>query len=167
LPKFIFSLETLLRYREDIEQRERDELMRLTYRYQMELNHRNGLNSRFQETMNEITLKFKENTINQELNWSYLYLNRLTHEINECERRLEKMRTEIQAQKEAVIEASKKKKILASMRTKKEKDFIAATEKQEQKDIDDLVVTRYAVSDSMRARTSEALRPGQIGKHEG
>jgi flagellar protein FliJ len=151
LPKFNFSLETLLRYREDTEQRARDELFRITYKHQVELNHRNSLTAKFQETMNEISLKCEKNAIDEELNWSYLYLNRLTHEIKECEKRLTQLRSEVQAQKEVVIEAAKKRKALASMKAKKEKEFLIAMERQEQKEIDDLVVTRYAMPGSTRS----------------
>jgi flagellar FliJ protein len=150
LPKFKFSLETLLRHREDLEQRERDELFRITYKQQVEVNHRNSLTAKFQETMNEITRKCEQNAIDHELNWFYLYLNRLTHEIKESEIRLAQLHSEVQAQKEKLIDAAKKRKVLASMKAKKEKEFITAMEKQEQKEIDDLVVTRYAIPESSR-----------------
>jgi flagellar FliJ protein len=150
LAKFKFSLQTLLQHREDLEQRERDELFRINYKHQMELNHRNSLTVKFQETMSEIARKCEQNTIDQELNWSYLYLNRLTQEIKESEKRLVQLQSEVYAQQKAVIEAAKKRKALASMKTKQEKAFAAAIEKQEQKEIDDLVVTRYAIPESSR-----------------
>lgn len=166
MPKFTFSLETLLRHREDIEEREREELFRITYKHQVELNLRDGLTAKFQETMNEIALKCEKNVMDQELHWAYLYLKRLSHEINECEKRLAQLRSEVQAQTEVVIEASKKRKTLASMKEKKEKEFIVAMEKQEQKEIDDLVVTRYAIPESKRDRSVEVLRVEQAGKRE-
>jgi flagellar export protein FliJ len=166
LPKFTFALETLLRHREDIEQRERDELFRITYKHQVELNHRNGLAAKFQETMNEIALIYEKNAIDQELTWSYLYLNRLTYEINECEKRLIQLQSAVQAQKEVVIEASKKRKTLTSMKAKKEKEFIFAMEKQEQKEIDDLVVTRYAIPGSRPEGSAELFQIGRTGKNE-
>jgi flagellar export protein FliJ len=166
VPKFKFSLETLLRHREDIEQRERDELLRLTYKYQVELVNRNGLTAKYQETMEEIALKCARNAIDEELSWFYLYLNRLTHEIKECEARLTKLKSEVQAQKEAVVEASKKRKTLASLKAKKEKEFTFAMEKQEQKEIDDLVVTRYVMPESLHQASTEVLNPGTAAKHE-
>jgi len=162
VPKFLFSLETLLRHREDIEQRERDELFRLNYQYQTELRHRDDLTAKFRETMHELSLKRSENSGDQEINWFYLYLNRLTHEIGESEKRLAQYQAEVQAQKEVVIEASKKKKVLASLKSKREKEFIVATEKQEQKEVDDLVITRYKPGEpgnqgTVDKRKSEAI----------
>jgi len=143
VPKFQFNLETLLRHREEIEQKEKDELLRLTYQYQTELNHRYGLSLKFRDTMEELSLQRSENRENQELNLYYLYLNRLTLEIGQSEKRLAELQAQVQAQKEAVIEASKKRKALTSLRSKREKEFAAAVEKQEQKEVDDLVITRY------------------------
>jgi flagellar export protein FliJ len=152
LPKFLFSLETLLRHREDIEQKERDELFRLTYRYHTELRHRDELTAKFRETMKELSLKRSANSEHKELNWHYLYLDRLTHEIEESEKRLAQLQSEVQAQKEAVIEAVKKKKVLASLKSKKQKEFAFEMEKQEQKEVDDIVVTRYKTRESGSSR---------------
>lgn len=166
MPKFTFTLETLLRHREDIEQRERDALLRMNYKYQVELDHRNDLTARFHETMKEIALKCEKNDIDQELNWYYLYLNRLTYEIGESEKRLLQLQAEIQAQKEIVIEAAKKRKTLASMKAKKEKEFIFEMEKQEQKTIDDLVVTRYAIPGSRPEVSTMMLQARETEKRE-
>lgn len=143
MTKFRFSLETLLRHREDLEQKARDELLRLTYNYQVELGRRNELRDKFQETMKELSLKRAERTESKELEWFYLYLNRLTQEIQESIKKLDQLGSEVQAQKLVVIEASKKRKTLDLMKAKKEKQFAFALEKQEQKEIDDLVATRF------------------------
>ncbi len=159
MPRFLFSLETLLRHREQIEQKERDELFRLNYKCQTEIRHRNDLSLKFRETMNELALKQSEHSDHQELNWFYLYINRLTREIGESEKRLAQLEVEVQAQKDIVIEASKKKKVLASLRSKKEKEFVSATEKQAQKEVDDLVITRFTGRESEYERTREPHRP--------
>ena len=143
MSRFLFSLETLLRHREDLEQKERDELFRLTYKYQTELRHREELAIKFRETMKELSSKRSENSDQQELDLFYPYINRLTYEIGESEKHLTQLQAEVQAQKDVVIEASKKRKVLASLKSKKEKEFVAAMEKQEQKEVDDLVVTRF------------------------
>ncbi len=144
MPKFRFNLETLLRHREDLEQKERDALLRVNYKYETELRHRDGLVAKFRETMNELAQKQSSNMDPKELNWFHMYLHRLTHEIRESEKRLAVLEKEVQTQKEAVIEASKKKKVLASLKEKKAKEFTVEMDKQEQKEIDDLVVTRYS-----------------------
>jgi flagellar protein FliJ len=152
LAKFVFSLETLLQHRERIEQKERDELFRLDYKYQVELRNRNSLAERLNETMEELSRKQTEKPANEELSWFLLYINRLKQEIRESEIRLSQLEMEVQKQKEIVIEATKKKKALASLKAKKQREFAFALEKQEQKEIDELVVTRYTKRESDRVR---------------
>ncbi len=164
MPKFKFGLETLLRHREDLEQKERDELLRLTYNYQVELARRDDLRSKFQVTIKELSLKRAENAGNQELDWFYLYLNRLTQEIQQSVKRLEQLESEIQAQKLVVIEASKKRKTLDLMKARKKKQFVFALEKQEQKEIDDLVTTRFTVREPAAIDSIEIHKPR--GKRE-
>lgn len=160
MPKFLFSLETLLRHRDDIEQRERDELLRLTYKYQTELRHRDDLTHKFRETMKALSNHRSENADGQEINWFYLYLNRLTQEIGESEKCIARLQSEVQTQKEVVIEASKKKKVLASLKSKKEKEFTLEMERQEQKEIDDMVIARYKPGDAADQRPIDRRKTG-------
>jgi flagellar FliJ protein len=147
LAKFRFGLQTLLQHREDVEEKERDELFRRTYHYQVEFQRRNELAMKFQETMRELSQKRSENIPHRELDFFYKYLDRLTREIRESEKRLLKLQAEVQSQKEVAIEASKNKKTLATMRAKKKQEFIAALDSQEQKDVDELIITRYTSKD--------------------
>ena len=147
MAKFRFGLQTLLQHREDVEEKERDELFRRTYHYQVEFQRRNELAMKFQETMRELSQKRSENIPHRELDFFYKYLDRLTREIRESEKRLLKLQAEVQSQKEVAIEASKNKKTLATMRAKKKQEFIAALDSQEQKDVDELIITRYTSKD--------------------
>jgi flagellar protein FliJ len=166
LAKFHFNLETLLQHRERLEQRERDELFRRNYRYQMELKNRDSLNARMKTTMTDLNQKQAESPASEELSWFYLYINRLKKEIRESEEKLKLLNTEVQKQKGIVIEASKKKKALALLRAKKEKEFIYALEKQEQKEMDELVATRYAKKDSERTTQAATFKKERQDAHE-
>jgi flagellar export protein FliJ len=165
LAQFVFNLETLLRHREEVEQREREALFHLNYKYQMELRARESLDNKFQETMKELALKRAENAPHSELDWFYLYLDRLTLEIEECEKRLAQLRSEVEAQKEIVIDASKKRKTLSAMKAKKQKEFLAALDKKEQKEVDELVVARYSVKESQYRQATESSKPITAAKN--
>jgi flagellar export protein FliJ len=145
LAKFRFALETLLRYRQNIEDKERDAMLRLWFEYQTEMRNRADLNVKRHQTMSQIVRMQTENQDQKELAWFYLYLNRLTLEINECEKSLLKLESEIQIQKEVLLEASKKRKTLSSMKARQKKDFIRDLERQEQREVDELVVSRFVV----------------------
>jgi flagellar protein FliJ len=166
LAKFKYSLETLLRYRQEIEDRERDALHRLTYKLQVEENIRRELETKSRETMCDMAAMCADRSRDHELTWFHRYLNRLTGEMKESDKRLVQLTAEIQAQKEAVIEASKNRKTLASMKTKKEKEFSLELERREQKEIDDLVVTRYSKAESVSGRPSGMRNRIGAAKHE-
>ena len=167
MPKFLFNLETLRRHREELEERARDELLRISYQYQVELASRDALKGKFQETMNELSLKRAENAGNQELHLFYLYLNRLTKEIEESTRRLLRLETAVQAQRKVVIEASKKRKTLDLMKAKKERQFAFALEKQEQKEVDELVATRFGPKQPVSERSAEIQKGLAESKEDG
>jgi flagellar protein FliJ len=151
LAKFVFNLEMLLQHRERIEQKERDELFKLNYKYQVELQKCDSLKASLKETWAELGRIQEEAVTNREFNWFHLYIQRLGLEIKESEKRLEQTALEIHKQKQNVIEASKKKKTLASLRAKREKEFIYELLKQEQKEIDEIVATRFNSKDSGRS----------------
>jgi len=147
LAKFLFNLETLLRHRENIEQKERDELLRLSYRHQVEFRNCNSLLAKCLETMKELAKRQLENASDQELTWFHLYIDRLGYEIAECKKRLARLEAEVQKQKEIVIEVSKKRKVLALLKSKKQSEYVHEMEKQEQKEIDEWVVARFAAAE--------------------
>ena len=164
MPKFLFTLQTLLRHREDVEEKARDELFRISYKQQLEQNRRDLLRARFEETTADLAAARAKDAGSRELDWYFLYLKRLTKEIEESNRRLEVLNSEVQAQKEAVIEASKKRKTLDLMKKKKARQFVLALEKQEQKEVDELVATRFAGREPEGERPQGRLQNKSIGR---
>ena len=144
MSKFRFSLEVLLKHREDVEQRERDSLFRAAYAYQVELRERDRLEQKQLDTIKELSLKQEEKVQPPEVNWFQLYLSRLRHEIGECEKRLVELDSKVQSQKRIVIEATQKRKVLSTLKSKKEKEFILALDKKEQKEVEEWIVARHA-----------------------
>lgn len=144
MAKFKFSLQVLLKHREDIEQRERDSLLRITYSYQIALRRRDALQRKRRDTMLQLSLKQTENPEAGDLEWFRLYMNRLAHEIEENKKLLVKLNSEVRAQKEIVVEAVKKRKVISILRAKREKEFNIALDKKEQKEVEEWVTARYA-----------------------
>ena len=146
MAKFRFSLQTLLRYREDAEQTARDEMMLRVSRQQQEQQKLDGLQSKRTETSAEMAAKQQEDEAYDELIYYRMYLDRLDLEIENSHKRLVRLRAEVEIQRKKLVEASKKRKTLTSLRNKKEKEFILEQEKTFQKEIDDLVVVRHKKS---------------------
>ncbi|MBN2319540.1 MAG: flagellar FliJ family protein [Acidobacteria bacterium] len=144
MAKFRFNLEVLLKHRENIEQKERDALLRIAYFYQLALRQRDTLEQKRRETMLQMSLKQAENPEAGDLEWFRLYMSRLFHEIEENEKRLMKLNSEIQEQKKVVVEAVKKRKVISILRAKRKKEFNIAQDKKEQKEVEEWVAARYA-----------------------
>jgi len=147
MKKFAFNLETLLRHRENLEEKERNELSRITFLFQTEVNRRDELRNRLKETSVELGRLRRENADSGEVAWFYPYIDRLRHEITVTDKRIAQLQQDLQTQKLVVIEAIKKKRVLDSLKTRKQKEFNLAVDRQEQKTVDELVITRFARKD--------------------
>lgn len=145
MAKFQFSLQVLLKHREDIEQKEQDALLRLTYDRQLVIRHRDALQQKRRETMMNMSRAESGNPEAGDLEWFRLYMNRLAHEIDASEKKLTKLNSEIQEQKKVVIEAVKNRKVISALKEKREKEFNIAMEKKEQKEVEEWVATKYAI----------------------
>jgi flagellar FliJ protein len=147
MKKFAFNLETLLRHRNNLEEKERNELSRITFVYQTEVNRREEIRKRLKETSMELAQLRREKADSEEIAWFYPYIDRLRHEIGESDKRIAQLQQDLQAQKLVVIEAIKKKRVLDSLKTRKRREYNLAVERQEQKTVDELVITRFARKD--------------------
>ncbi len=144
MKKFVFNLETLLQHRINLEEKERNELARLKFLLQTEINHRNELLGELKRTSRELSRLQNENGDAREADLYYRYEDRMRHEIELSDKKILQLEKDLQAQKLAVIEATKKKKVLDSLKARKQKEYDLAVERQGQKTIDEIVVTRFA-----------------------
>ena len=117
--------------------------------------------------MHDLAAICADKSRDKELTWFHLYMNRLTWEIGECDRGLARLKTAIEVQKEAVIAASKNRKTIASMKAKKEREFFVELDRQEQKEIDDLVVTHYSKAKPEKQNPAELGIVRGAAKQEG
>jgi flagellar protein FliJ len=147
--KFSFNLETLRRYRGNIEDKERFALARMNWVLQAAVEELNVLCRREQEAVAELTrLRTAPSCDDPDIQMYYTYLKRLRLGISQSQNQIARLEKEIQAQKLAVIEAARKKKVLDVLKAKRERQFAATVEKLEQKLIDDIVVSRFARKES-------------------
>ena len=144
MTQFRFSLQVLLEHREDIEEKERDILFRKIYAWQLACRDREKLELKQNDTIKEFALKQSQNIQPLEMNWFRLYLNRLRFEIEECEKRIAKLDLEVQEQKKIVIEATTKRKVLSTLKSRQQKEFLVTLDKKEQKEVEEWVTTRHA-----------------------
>jgi flagellar export protein FliJ len=145
MKRFRFPLETLLRHRQELEDRERNTLLQLRAGLQRELDHRGQLEHRGEETRLEMAADTRPagRVDPGELQLSSRYLRRLALEIERSEERLQALTKDTQSQTAVVIEASRKTEVLETLRGKQLKEYERKAEVTEQKTVDDIVVTRF------------------------
>jgi len=144
MKKFVFRLETLLYHRRSIEERERIKFSRIRGELLAELDHLETLQAKHAETRSELALKKSGECDSREISWFYRFLDRLSLEMAVARERIAQLERELEVQKQIMIEASRDKKMIENLRLKKEKEFLVSLERQEQKSVDEIIVTRFA-----------------------
>jgi len=144
MKKFAFNLETLLRHRRYLEEKERNELSRLHGLYQSEIDQRETLQQQYLAALGELARQRQGVLDHRELSWFYLYLDRLRLELERNAQRILGLEKKIQSQKTLLFEAQKKRKVIDALKTRRRKHHLAAADREEQKNIDELVITRFA-----------------------
>ncbi len=143
MKRFSFRLETLLRHRRNLEEKERNELFRLASLLHRECEQLERLQGKNHATLLELAGKKIANAEHAEIGWFYAYLDRLRYEMEQCRKSIAKLNKEIEDQKLLVIEASRRRKVLDTLKTRKHREYSALVEKDEQKAVDEIVVVRF------------------------
>lgn len=144
MKRFSFSLETLLKHRKHLEEKERNELARLFFSYKSELNQRETLQRKYLETLLELARKRQGALDHQEMSWFYLYLDRLRLELEQSAQRILRLEKQIHAQQTALSEAAKKRKVIDALKARRRRHHVVAEEREQQRNVDELVMTRFA-----------------------
>lgn len=145
MKKFLFRLETLLQHRRHIEEKERTKFSRLRGELLAAYDHRESLCAKQAETLSELTVKKTGVCDTREITWFYRFLDRLGQEMERSAARIAQLQKQLEEQKQVMIEATRGKKMIENLRTKRESEFRVALERDEQKSVDELVVTRFAL----------------------
>jgi flagellar protein FliJ len=144
MKKFAFRLETLLQHRIKIEEKERDKFSLLRAELLAELSRKEKLGAQQAETLSELLLQKSCASDSQEIGWFYRFLDRLAHEIKRSYQRVVELERSVEAQKQVMIEASRKKQMIENLKKKRQREYLVAMEREDQKNIDEIVVTRFA-----------------------
>jgi flagellar export protein FliJ len=145
MKKFIFSLETLLKHRRNLEEKERANFSRIRGELLAAIAHRESLCARQAQTLSELTVEKLGRCDSQEIGWFYRYLDRLTQEMKLSADRIRELEKQLEAQKQIMTEASRAKKMIENLQHKKQKEYLVSLERMEQKSVDEIVVTRFAL----------------------
>jgi flagellar protein FliJ len=143
MKRFSFRLETLLRHRKNIEEKERNVLLMLRSQVQKESAHLLELKDRHHETLEGLAQRRNDGADHAEIEWFCAYLNRLKHEQEHSRKKIAALEKDVERQKLVVIEASKQMKVIETLKDKQHKQYVSLLEKVEQKAVDEMVVIRF------------------------
>lgn len=144
MKKFAFRLETLLRHRSHLEEKERNKFALVRAKLLAEINHKDALQIRQGNALAELKLKQSEPYDAEETGWYYRFLNRLEEEIQRSNKRALQLEKDLEMQKQVMIRASRDKQMIENIRKKKQKEYRVALDREDQKSNDEIVVTRFA-----------------------
>ncbi len=144
MKKFTFRLETLLQHRIKIEEKERDKFALLRAGLLAEKDRKKKLCAQQAETLSELMLRKSCGSDSREIDWYYMFLNRLDLEIKRASERVAELENNVEAQKQVMIEASRRKQTIENLKQKRQREYFVAVDREDQKNIDEIVVTRFA-----------------------
>ncbi len=139
---FSFSLETLLRHRGNIEEREKTILSRIRFNLQNEQLRREQVVRKHLEALGELEALRRVNSEQDEIRLYYPYLERLRREADAIDGNIVRLEKELQEQKNAVLAASRNKKVIETLKARKRTEFMTELNRQDQKTVDEIVVSR-------------------------
>jgi flagellar FliJ protein len=145
MKKFSFGLETLLQHRIRLEDNEKNKFTKIRAELQGEWNRKETIAARQKESRSELGLRQAESCDPEEIGWYQRYLSRLDLEMKRSLERVVELEKHLETQRQIMVEASRNKQMIENLKKKKRKEHITAAEREEQKSIDEMVVTRFAL----------------------
>ena len=143
MKKFSFRLETLLKHRNNIEERERTRFSGIRGELAAEVDHLRTLQTRQAQTLADLVLLKTGPYDPQDISWHYLYLSRLSRQMEQSSKRIVDLEARLETQRQAMIDATRDAKMIANLKRKKAKEFLVELERNEQKMIDEMIVIRH------------------------
>jgi len=148
MKRFAFALETLLNYRTHLEEAEKTRLTQAHFLLKQEQMRLEQLLRRHLETMKSLTQHRRDCAEYSEIRLHTLFLDRTRKEIGECNMEIGRLEKELQARLRAYADASRGRKVMENLKSRRRRQFDVALDRDEQKLIDELVVSRYSHKNS-------------------
>lgn len=147
MKKFRFRLESVLQHRKLLEDRERTVLSQVRADLKNEKDRHKALVRERHSTIESIADPATGRIDPVDLEFGGRYLQRIGTEIAGSVQRLVTLDHAVRTQTQVVVEASRRTKVLDTLKDKRKKEHRVESDKAEQKAVDEVVVTRHANRD--------------------
>lgn len=144
MKRFRFSLESVLTYRMNLEDKEKQLLAAISGHLATEKNQLDDLRKKYAQAELESMGGEGKSSLNENETELYrLYLKRLSHLIKAKGEQVQKLQFELEKQKEQVLKAYKNRRLLEMLKKKRFQAFCTEADKQEQKFVDELQLVKF------------------------
>lgn len=142
---FKFRLQTILDYKKDMEEKEKEKLAKILAELQRAIEHREYLRQLRIKASWELKEKQKAGGLDiGELRFYTHYLKKLDNDIIEAELMIEEIKAREREQRKALLEAAKERKKYEKVKEKHKEEFEAEMAEKERKLIDELATVKFA-----------------------
>ncbi len=145
MKRFRFTLDSVLKYRSNIEEREKRILASIAGLISSEKKRLEEFNRKYFASQTELIEKESLKCLDEhEVILYRTYLKKLSALIKEKKEELEKLRLRFETQKEMVLKAYKNRRILDLLKKKRFQEYCIKVDKEEQKCVDELQLLKFA-----------------------
>ncbi len=148
-PKFNFKIESVLKQRKILEEREAKAFHALHQKLDRETEKLNSLKNKYKETQEKLTKKESEGIDITELKTFYTYLDSLKDDIKVQDLKVMEARGNLEKQRKILVKAQKDKKVIDKLKENKLDEHKELERIEEIKAIDDIV----SVSEARKRRS--------------
>jgi flagellar protein FliJ len=143
---FSFRLQSLLNYRRSLEDLAQIRLSERLRAYSLQEDRIRDLAERREACQSAFRVKTGEPTPVNELVFYLDFQDRSFEQLNRLEEGREKLKSEVQREREKLLSSTRDRKILEKLKEQQQKEFLQDLDRKERKQAEDLVVQRYVVS---------------------
>lgn len=164
---FKFRLQTILEYKMDLEEKEKEKLGKILAELQKAIAYKEYLQEKRVQATKELKEKQKAGGINvTELKFYTHYLKKLDRDIVEATLMIEQIKAQERLQRKALLEAAKERKKYDKLKEKHKEIFDQEQEEKERKLIDELATIKFARRIMEDQVKQEELERGEITEDE-
>jgi flagellar protein FliJ len=138
LQSYHFKMEKILEYKCNLEKTKVEDYAKINILLNKEQEHLDNL-------INEYDSKIKKKVISTyEMKSQFLYLEKLKKQLQAQKEKIDGISEKLEGARESLIEARKDRKIMEKLKEKDKEKFIFEASCQSQKELDDMAIIRFA-----------------------
>lgn len=160
---FKFKLQSVLDYKQDLEDKEKEKLAKILQELDQAIKHRDFLLQKREQARLELKDKQKKGDVNvNELRFYTNYLKKLDQDIVQANINIETIRAREKEQRQVLLEAAKQRKIYEKLKEKHKEQFEEEIAQAERKLIDEMATVKFARKQQAELEMREAIERGEM-----